>query len=166
MYDKIQTQGYLYIKDFLTHESCDEIIRQFKNAELNKLPKGDIGLADSTDQFNEVYNSSRSLLRYCYVKTKETQKINADGIKKLNEITNLNWSGNINDVCFPIFEYHENGYIKAHRGRNVGYGKNDYVAVLMLTQYGHDFLGGEFYLNKEANASADGKTVYLSLIHI
>lgn len=158
--NNIESQGYLYIEEFLDPKSCDVIIQQFKNASSNKLPKSNIGLNDSTDQFNEVYNSSRSPLRYCYVQANESQKINYYGIEKLSEITTFDWSGNINDVCFPVFEYHENGYIEAHRGRNVGFGANDYVAVLMLTNYGSDFLGGEFYLNKEAKASDDGKTIY------
>ena len=160
MNNNIQSKGYLYIEDFLDHKSCDEIIQQFKNAENNSLPKDFVGLNDSTDKFNEVYTSSRSPLRYCYVRSKESQKINSYGIDKLNKLTTFDWSGNINDVCFPIFSYHENGYIEAHRGRNVGFGANDYVAVLMLTDYGSDFLGGEFYLNKEAKASDDGKTIH------
>ncbi|WP_428243261.1 hypothetical protein [Gynuella sp.] len=160
MSNTIKSQDYIYIENFLDDESCDEIIRQFKNAEQGGLPKSSAGLNDSTDEFNEVYVSSRSPLRYCYVKTDRTQRISSNGIDQLNRLTGLDWSGNINDVCFPVFEYGEDGYIETHRGRNVGYGANDYVAVLMLTKYGSDFLGGDFYLNTDAKASEDGKVIY------
>jgi len=135
------------------------IIGSFRLAERGYLPLPEIWLKDSLDMMNKVYNSSRSPLRYCYMRTTETQLINSRGIKNLSALTVMNWAGNINEVCFPIFEYQEGGFIDAHRGRDVGYGRNDYVAVLMLTDYGKDFTGGEFYLNKKADASEDGKTV-------
>lgn len=140
--------------------SCDEIIKQFKNAERGLLQKGSVALNDSKDEFNTVYSSGRSPLRYCYLKTAESQAINLSGIVKLKYLTGLDWSGNINDVCFPIFEYGLGGFIDGHRGRDVGFGSNDFVAVLMLTEYGIDFSGGEFYLNSDASASDDGKTIF------
>lgn len=144
----------------MDEQSCDEIIKQFRNAEEDVLQKGRTSLNDSEDEFNTVYISKRSPLRYCYLNTHESQEINLGGIIKLNSLTKLDWSGNINDVCFPVFEYKLNGFIDGHRGRNVGYGANDFVAVLMLTEYGEDFSGGEFYLNSDASASDDGKTVF------
>lgn len=160
MISKLNKYGYVFIEEFMDHSSCDEIIRQFRKADAGVLAKGEVGLNDSKDEVNTVYSSGRSPLRYCYLKTNETQEVNLGGIIKLNELTGFDWNGNINDVCFPVFEYGLDGFIEGHRGRDVGYGDNDFVAVLMLTEYNKDFSGGEFYLNKEASASEDGKTIF------
>jgi len=141
-------------------EHCDEIIKKFKEAERVELEKSSAFLTDSNDEFNHVYTSSRSPLKYCYLKSERTQKINQDGINRLNLLTGLDWNGNINNVCFPVFKYGLHEFIEAHRGRNIGYGNNDFVAVLMLTEYDVDFSSGEFYLNKNAFASEDGKKIF------
>jgi hypothetical protein len=160
MDNRLNQYGYVFIEGFMNDKSCDEIIKQFKNANEGILQKGSISLNDSNDEFNTIYTSGRSPLRYCYLKTPESQEINLGGMIKLNDLTRLDWSGNINDVCFPVFEYGLAGFIDGHRGRDVGYGANDFVAVLMLTEYGEDFSGGEFYLNRDASASNDGKTIF------
>ncbi|MCK5855671.1 MAG: hypothetical protein KAG56_10650 [Sulfurovaceae bacterium] len=116
-------------------------------------------LNDSNDLYNKVYKSSRSPLSYCYLKTKNGMNISKMGIIKLGQITGLDWSGNINEKCFPIFRYGLNEYIERHRGRDVGYGRNDYVAVTMLTEPTKDFSEGRFFLNQDARASACGKTI-------
>jgi len=156
----IQEQGYIFIEKFMDYESCDVIIEEFNKAKKGELEKNSASLNDSNDNFNHVYTSSRSPLKYCYLKSDITQKINQNGIKKLNLLTELDWQGNINDICFPIFKYELNEFIEAHRGRNIGYGDNDFVAVLMLTEYDIDFSYGEFYLNKNAFASKDGKQIF------
>ncbi len=143
MDNQLSQNGYLFIERFMDDSSCDEIIRQFKNAENGVLQKGGVSLNDSEDEFNTVYVSGRSPLRYCYLKTSKSQKINLDGVMKLNNLTALDWRGNINDTCFPVFQYGLNDFIDGHRGRDVGFGANDFVAVLMLTEYGEDFNGGE-----------------------
>jgi len=160
MTKKLRDNGYIFVEEFLDYQSCDKIIKQFREAETDSFYKGIVNLNDSDDKFNTIYKSSRSPLRYCYLKTDETQEINRIGIKKLNDLTELDWKGNINDACFPIFEYGLGGYIEAHRGRDIGYGENDFVAVLMLTEYDGDFSGGEFYLNPNASVSSDGKTIF------
>lgn len=159
MKDEILKQGYVRIDKFMTTLDCNAIIDGFRLAENNMLSLEAIILNDSSDLMNKVYSSSRSPLRYCYLKSSSTQLINQKGIEKLNALTGWNWCGNINDDCFPIFEYQEGGFIEAHRGRDIGYGRNDYVAVLMLTEYGVDYTGGDFYLNKCAVASEDGKVI-------
>lgn len=160
MNSQLNQYGYVFIEEFMDDLSCDEIIKQFKHADKNILQKGSIPLSDSNDEFNVVYTSGRSPLKYCYLKTLESQEINLGGMLKLNDLTGLDWSGNINDVCFPVFKYELDGYIDGHRGRDVGFGDNDFVAVLMLTEYDEDFSGGEFYLNSDASASSDGKTIF------
>lgn len=72
----------------------------------------------------------------------------------------MKWFKNINSYCLPIFEYVGSGFIKGHRGRNIGFGENVFVAVGMFTKPGIDFSGGRFYLNKNADVSKDGKDVY------
>lgn len=160
VYDRLQKDGCIFVEDFLDTSLCDVVIQQFKKAQNSELRRSRVGLNDSTDEFNRVYQSNRSPLRYCYLRTQVTQDINRTGKEILETLTGMNWGGNINEVCFPVFDYRLDGYIERHRGRNVGFGRNDFVAVLMLTQYGEDFSGGEFFLNKNAKASPDGKTVY------
>ena len=157
---ELREQGFVYLPDFFNKSACDIIVNEYRKVGQNKLKQSSAGLNDSDDLVNKIYKSQRSPMQYCYLESDIAQELNFKGKLKLEKLTEMSWSGNINERVFPIFEYHEGGFIKAHRGRNVGYGKNDFVAVLMLTDYSIDFLGGEFYLNKNAEASEDGKKIY------
>lgn len=108
-----------------------------------------------------MYDSTRSPgVRYCYLSTREVDKVNQSVAEKLGDTTGDNWLRGINTKCLPLFSYGEGAHIKAHRGRDIGYGSNDLVAVAMLTEPRESFAGGEFYLNPKAEASSDGKTVW------
>lgn len=157
---ELSEKGYVYLPNFFDESSCDIIVNEYRKVDLNKFQQSSANLNDSDDLVNKIYTSERSPMQYCYLESDIAQELNSKGRFKLEKLTGMSWSGNINERVFPIFEYHEDGFIKAHRGRNVGYGKNDFVAVLMLTDYSKDFLGGEFYLNKNAEASEDGKKIY------
>ncbi len=157
---ELREQGFAYLPEFFDESACDIIVNEYRKVGQNKLKQSSAGLNDSDDLVNKIYKSERSPMQYYYLESDIAQELNSTGKLKLEKLTGMSWSGNINERVFPIFEYHEGGFIKAHRGRNVGYGKNDFVAVLMLTDYSIDFLGGEFYLNKNAEASEDGKKIY------
>ncbi len=159
MQTKLKKEGYVYIRKFLTKGECLSIISDFNSADSDELTKGEMNLNDSNDLSNTVYKSGRSPLSYCYLSTKNSLKISRYGIVELEKITGLKWSGNINEKCFPIFKYELGGYIARHRGRDVGYGRNDYVAVTMLTKPKEDFTSGRFFLNKDASASPCGKFI-------
>ncbi|ENW07311.1 hypothetical protein [Acinetobacter beijerinckii] len=159
MKEKLENDGYVYIKNFLSEVDCDLLVSEFYKAEKGYLDTGAMGLNDSSDRYNIVYESNRSPLSYCYLSTEESMQISKEGIKKLEQITGLIWSGNINEKYFPIFKYGLGGYIERHRGRDVGYGRNDYVAVTMLTKPNNDFSQGKFFLNKDAIASTCGKII-------
>lgn len=157
---ELKENGYIYITNFFDHASCDSIVEEYRKVGQNKLLQFSLNLNDSDDLVNKIYKSYRSPMQYCYLESDVAQELNSKGKFKLEKLTGMSWSGNINERVFPIFEYFEGGFIKAHRGRNVGYGENDFVAVLMLFDYSKDYLGGEFYLNKNAEASEDGKKIF------
>lgn len=149
-----------YFESFLSIDECNSILAELNKARFGHLPQKLLGLNDSTDQTNLVYNSVRSPgVQYCYLASKAIQKINKLGANRLKNYTAHNWTHGINKVCLPLFSYKKGAFIKAHRGRDIGFGSNDLVAVAMITQYGKDFEGGQFYLNPKASASLDGKNV-------
>jgi hypothetical protein len=157
--NKLDEKGYVYVNKFLSEKDCEYLIADHDEASISALETGLMNLDDSDDLYNVVYKSSRSPLSYCYLFTENAIRISKDGIRRLEYLTGLSWSGNINEKCFPIFQYGLGGYIERHRGRNVGYGRNDYVAVTMLTKPSLDFSSGRFFLNKDAFASPCGKII-------
>lgn len=159
MKKELEENGYTYIKEFLSEDDCLSIITDYGHAKLGTLETGSMKLNDSNDLYNTVYKSTRSPLSYCYLTTEKALEISKKGIQQLSYITGFDWSGNINEKCFPIFHYDLGQYIERHRGRNVGYGRNDYVAVTMLTKPEKDFSSGKFFLNKSASASPCGKFI-------
>jgi len=139
-----------------------DVIGDLDLAANGKLPRHPLGLNDSEDECNVRYRSKRSPnLHYCYLKTNWAKSFNEFILSMLSQRTELDWRGGINDHCLPLFDYGNNGYIKTHRGRDIGYGSNDLVAVAMLTEPGRDFDGGQFFTNSEdrSEVSEDGKTV-------
>lgn len=159
MLRELSENGFVYVKEFLNKDDCETLIAEYQKAKIGLFPSNKMNLNDSEDLSNTAYVSNRSPLSYCYLSTDNALKISKDGILRLEALTKLNWSGNINEKCFPIFEYGEGGYIERHRGRDVGYGRNDFVAVTMLTKPGQDFSAGRFFLNKDATASPCGKKI-------
>jgi len=127
---------------------------------MSKLKQQPLLLNDSTNQCNILYNSIRSPMSYGYLKTEQSDNLSQVVMNRLKDLTLFSWSNNINSVCQPIFIYSKGQFIKEHRGRNVGYGSNDYVAVVMISQPELDFTAGQFFLNRFGEASEDGKTIF------
>lgn len=159
-YAQLHGRGWALVPKFIKPEWCEHIIDSFRECQDGALASTPIGLNDSTDSSNTVYQSTRSKLKYCYLSTTPTQEINRYGITRLKALTTMDWEGNINDHLLPLFAYEESGFIVGHRGRDIGFGRNDFVAVCMLTTLGRDFNGGRFYLNEHDDVSEDGKTVH------
>ncbi len=157
--------GYSLLPNLLPVKFCTPILeaveqlRDGSEKSRRHYPPKPLGLNDSDDQTNTLYTSTRSPLQYLYLDSMGIRSISNYGINVLGLITGFDWHGNINDRCLPLFIYGHNGYIKGHRGRDIGFGANDFVAVCMLTRPGRDFAGGTFYLNEAASVSDDGKTV-------
>jgi len=136
-----------------------DVLGDLDLAAQERLPHHPLNLNDSNDVCNVRYRSQRSNLHYCYLKTNWAKSFNAYIVGQLSQRTGFDWSGGINAHCLPLFDYGFGGAIKAHRGRDIGYGANDLVAVAMLTEPGRDFTGGQFFINEEAEVSEDGKVV-------
>ena len=159
--DNIRQLRFALLPSAVTEDACDLILANAWKAKEEGLAKFPMNLNDSDDVGNQFYRSKRSPnMNYCYLKTKEIMEISRKIAYFLSEITGHDWFSNINEHCLPIFEYEENGCITPHRGRDIGYGANTLVAVLMLTKPGVDFNEGRFFLNTNATASEDGKEVY------
>lgn len=159
--EDLKDPGYLRIPNLLTVSDVNIIRSTARLAESSHLPTASARLADSEDITNNLYTSSRSPgLRYAYLDSIRTQAINRRVAEALQRRTGLDWWTGINREFLPIFTYGNGGHIKAHRGRDIGYGPNNFVAVGMLTSPGIDYQGGEFYLNPVTGASPDGKTVW------
>lgn len=152
--------GYSYIESLLSLDQCNILLKQIDELRQSKLHQVPLNLNDSNDKCNVLYTSERSPMNYAYLKTVATDKLSQIIMKKLETLTSMTWSNNINTICQPIFIYSKDGFIKEHRGRNVGFGNNDFVSVVMITKPGHDFSGGQFFLNRNGEASVDGKTIY------
>lgn len=155
----LEDKGYLRISDLITKRETQIILSTLNRCE--SLSSRPVRLIDSTDVSNRLYSSRRSPgLQYAYLESVYTQAIGRRVATALQKRTQLNWWDGINKYFLPVFSYKDKAFIKAHRGRDIGYGVNNYVAVGMLTNPGIDFNGGEFYLNPHAKASPDGKTVW------
>lgn len=152
-------EGFLVLEDVFDEEDCKMVILAMNHARANRYDSKPMNINDSDDKTNVVYESSRSPFVYCYLDTATIRQFNEKVQGELNKITGWNWRDNIQRHCLPVFEYQEGGYINGHRGRDFGFGKNDWVAVGAITSQGEDYIGGSFYLNKEGEASEDGKTV-------
>lgn len=152
--------GYSYVEGLLTEEQCSLIMEKIELMRTSKLDKEPLNLNDSEDQCNVLYESKRSPMTYGYLKTNETDELSIQTMGKLKGLTSFSWDGNINSYCQPVFIYYQGQFIKEHRGRNVGYGNNDFVAVVMITKPQFNFKKGQFFLNKFGEASEDGKTIY------
>lgn len=158
----LDTHGYILRSGILLKDEIAILRQTFEEAGVSDLlPEQEIGLADSDDKGNTVYKSTRSPgVSYAYLMTPEVMGVNRRVAYRLKQVTGHSWLTGLNRTCLPHFGYDEGAFIKAHRGRDIGYGANDLVAVAMITTPGVDFTGGEFYLNPEAKASDDGKTVW------
>ena len=159
---QLETEGFLIISGAVKPEERRAILKAMELAERGLLRTSSANLNDSTDQTNVLYNSARSPgVQYLYLESHLIQKqINTRIRKLLERRTGINWQEGINDRLLPLFKYKAGAYIRPHRGRNIGYGPNNYVAVANLTTPHIDYKQGLFYLNPEATASKDGKTVY------
>lgn len=149
------------IPNLLDKEFCNELIDALDDAKHGRLTPNSLNLNDSDDMCNIVYQSKRSPnLNYCYLRTKRVMEVSEFVIRSLRELTGIEWKSNINEVCLPVFEYLLGGFIKPHRGRDMGFGSNDIIAVMMLSTPADDFRGGRIFLNEFGEVSLDGKTVF------
>jgi hypothetical protein len=160
--NELQTQGFLRIPNLLSIDDRKVILATAELAHKGRYPAPGAGLKDSADLVNTWYKSRRSPnMQYMYLQAQRTQAIGDRVAMALERRTKLTWRDTgINQHMLPLFDYEAGGHIEAHRGRDIGYGDNDFVAVAMLTRSKIDFNAGEFYLNAKADASADGKTVF------
>ena len=151
---------WIMLENMFNEADCRTVIDAINDAKLSKYQSKAMNLLEGDDRTNTLYSSERSPLNYCYLDTPKVKEFNLRMQGVLNLITGWNWRGNIQRRCLPIFEYEEGGYIKGHRGRDFGFGKNDWVAIGSITSQNEDYLGGSFYVNEHAEASEDGKTIY------
>jgi len=157
---KIDEDGYCMVPGLFTKKSCKLILSNLRVAGDGHLPPFDMGLNDSEDKGNVVHTSKRSPgLKFCYLNTPRVMRFSRSVSSKLGKLTGLNWSGNINAKCLPFFMYDRGVSILPHRGRDIGFGNNDLVAVGMISEPGIDFSSGRFFLNRNADVSDDGKVV-------
>ena len=159
--ESLGTKGYVLLPDMLLRSECEAVLAAAEAAAAKTLPTIPAGLRDSEDKLNTIYDSRRSPgVQYAYLVEDQTNAVNRRVAEHLTQQFDINFLSGINGHCLPLFSYGEGATIKAHRGRDIGYGANDLVAVAMLTRPGTDYLGGQFYLNRHALASPDGKTVW------
>ncbi len=151
----------LTVRDFIPKNICNGILYWYSSDmyKPEELPFPE----EKNNMTNTVYKSNRSKgLQYNFVENPIT-RLDINAIKKhLKNLVNVDFNGDINNHCLPVFRYTDGGVIKAHRdidktSEEVKY--QDLVAVIMLTQRNEDFDHGRFYINAKAKCSVDGKTV-------
>jgi len=152
------TAKHMIFRGIADKEQCMNINMEFFRAAKKSF---DLDLPGDDDLGNVLYKSSRSKgLQYQYLHP----MFGLDIQTELKRKTGIDFSKSINFKCLPTFRYSPmQGEIKAHRDTDrtlldkICYPK--YVAVLMLTQRGRQFLEGNLYINEKAKVSLDGKTV-------
>ena len=152
--------GYIFIPNLMSEDEITLIISEFENAKNGNLTPSEINLNDSDDKANVVYQSRRSQMQYCYLKSEPALKIGSRASQRLTKCIGISWGKNIDATVLPIFEYSENGFIKEHRDRDIGFGANNYICPVLLTTPEEDFLRGRFFLNEHASVSKNGKEVF------
>ena len=63
--------GYSLISNAFTRDDCQLVLRELEKVRSGQIETSRLGLNDSDDLCNVVYQSKRSPLGYCYLKTPE-----------------------------------------------------------------------------------------------
>lgn len=152
------TQGeldFMHVSNLLPQSECAHIRNLYTKVAGGGAEPLPAHLLDSDDQCNVVYRGGRSPLEYVYLSAHGIDAIHHVVRLRLQRLTRMSW---LSCHCLPVFIYREGGYIKPHRDRDIGLGTVKYVAIAMVTPP-DNYTGGRFFLNCDATASPDGKTV-------
>lgn len=159
----LNDQGWVLLPNVLFKDEAQSLRHFYETACQGFLPQPPLlKLNDDTgDVCNKRYASTRSPgLAYAFVRAPVVLTITGKLHGRLAGLTGIPWPLSMGQDCLTYFEYGEGAAIKAHRGRDMGWGANRYVGVGMVTDPSQDYAGGEFYLNPKAGASENGKTVW------
>ena len=151
---------YFVIKNFLAKEFCNIInFEASLEGPIKPLSLND----DSEDMLNVKYKSSRSNLEYIYLElSRDIGIINSECLERLEATMQVDFNSPMASLALPVFMYGEGGMIKGHRDSEKSgeyRGFQTYVAMVMLSQRGEHFDGGEFWMNFNSLSSDDGKRV-------
>jgi|GEM_PF-7081760 len=115
----------------------------------------DIGLPDG-DGTNFKYTSSRSKIKYLYLRTPLAMMTNYFLMRYLKRQTGIDFRSSINTKCLPLNFYNSGDSILIHRDRNMHTGEPiKYVLIITLKQEGSAL----FKLYSNVDVSNSGKTV-------